>query len=355
MWKFFFLKQKLRRKRLSPDRACLYMKSIFVGRLDDPPLFRMTCCFKFPQALAVHEANSCTWVCSRHSPSLGFWIVCIEGCFSGLFHFRTCPAHILSGKPEETWSKGRILGKLWKQTWQHEWTPSPSVRSRAGKRARSWHCSHFYWHLAKQEICVQRTSCELRASQPTCAKIKPFAMCPSAKQVKHSTCIGRSPAHGAERAWKWFTRNWSRRLYHCCLSDTPHLHNCKMWRPYRCSMLGANMNRMKPPEKLVEELNLKPCPAGICKVWELCWNHCLQKQQPRDEKNWHRKHLKNDAKTKARPCRQLQPRGPFSQTPLWKPCPTWWNRWFLPSKRDVVLNKRTRCLSWQQTRMTHLP
>ena len=69
---FFFLKQKLRRKRLSPDRVCLYTKSIFVGRLDDPLLFRMTCCDKLPQALAVHEANSCTWGCPRPSPSLGF-------------------------------------------------------------------------------------------------------------------------------------------------------------------------------------------------------------------------------------------------------------------------------------------
>ena len=188
----------------------------------------MTFCFKFPQALAVHEANSCTWVCPRQSPSLSFWIVCIDGCFSRTFHFRTCPAHILSGKPEETWSKGRIPGKLWKQTWQHEWTPSPSVRSRACKRARSWHCSLFYCHLAKQEIFVQRTSCGLRASQPTCAKIKPFAMCSSAKQVKHSTCIGRSPAHGAEPAWKWFTRNWSRRLYHAAY-PTPHICTTARW------------------------------------------------------------------------------------------------------------------------------
>ena len=58
-------KQKLQRKRLSPDRACLYTKTIFVGRPDDPLLFRMTCCFKLRQALAVHEANSCTWVCPR--------------------------------------------------------------------------------------------------------------------------------------------------------------------------------------------------------------------------------------------------------------------------------------------------
>ena len=173
-----------------------------------------------------------------------------------------------------------------------------------------------YCHLAKQKIFVQRTSCGLRASQPTCAKIKPFAMCSSAKQVKHSTCIGRSPAHGAEPAWKWFTRNWSRRLYHCCLSDTPHLHNCKMRRPYRCSMLGANMNRMKPPEKLVEELNLKPCPHESARFWSyagiiVCKNNNLEMR---------------------RPCRNLQPRGPYSQTPLWKPCPTWWNPWFCHQK-----------------------
>ena len=111
VWKFFFLKQKLRRKRLSPDRACLYTKSIFVGRLDDPLHFRMTCCFKFPQALAAHETNSCTWVCPRHSPSLGFY-VCIEGCFSGTFHFRTCPAHILSGGGEPTHQLSRRFSRV---------------------------------------------------------------------------------------------------------------------------------------------------------------------------------------------------------------------------------------------------
>ena len=102
-----------------------------------------------------------------------------------------------------TWAKSQIWPNTWgaKQRCQHEW--AQSVQSRTGSRTPCCHCSVF-------EIVIfenKRSSCKERlvgwAAQPTCAKVRFFSIRCSAKQLKHSTCIGRSLEHEATVNQKW--------------------------------------------------------------------------------------------------------------------------------------------------------
>ena len=101
----------------------------------------------------------------------------------------------------------------------------------------------------------KRSSCKERlvgwAAQPTCAKVRFFSIRCSAKQLKHSTCIGRSLEHEAKSKVNLFTRNWL--IIAACptplISAAVNLRAVDVYTPQKSQQMSPARGNFKTSQK----------------------------------------------------------------------------------------------------------